>query len=130
MSNNSPTLSSMNHSSSQQQQHHQSEANNNNNHHHHHHDNHHHIDNKHSSTPPLYTPKNILLTGGAGFIGSNVLIYLCTKYPSYHLIVIDSLNPCASIHNLDEVKEHHNITFIHGDICNSILCIRLLREYH
>lgn len=77
-----------------------------------------------------YTPHTILITGGAGFIGSNVLLYLCQKYPHYKLLCLDSLNPCASIRNLESVSSNPNVTLIHGDICNSVLVVRLLRDHH
>lgn len=63
-----------------------------------------------------YTPKNIFLTGGAGFIASHVAILLCKKYPQYNIVVFDRLDYCSCLENLDELKELPNFKFIKGDI--------------
>jgi CDP-paratose 2-epimerase len=57
----------------------------------------------------------ILITGGAGFVGSNLAIALKKRYPNYEIIVFDSLKRRGSELNLVKFKKH-NITFIHGDI--------------
>ena len=51
-----------------------------------------------------YQPCNILVTGGAGFIASAVVRHLCKAYASYKIVVLDKLDYCANIRNLDEVK--------------------------
>ena len=62
--------------------------------------------------------KNILITGGAGFIGSHVAIRLCKLYPSYNIVVYDILDYCSNLKNLDSVNHLINFKFIKGDICN------------
>ena len=61
---------------------------------------------------------NILITGGAGFIGSHVTKRLVINYPDYNFVVLDKLDYCASMHNLTEVMECRNFKFLMGDITN------------
>ncbi|CAB9516079.1 Trifunctional UDP-glucose 4,6-dehydratase/UDP-4-keto-6 [Seminavis robusta] len=75
-----------------------------------------------------YVPKNILLTGGAGFIASHVAILLCEKYPEYNVVVYDRLDYCACLANLDGIKELPNFKFIKGDICSVDLVSYVLKE--
>lgn len=63
-----------------------------------------------------YQPKNILLTGGAGFIGSHVAIRLVQNYPHYNVVVMDKVDYCASLKNLKEVEDKPNFSFVKGDI--------------
>lgn len=60
---------------------------------------------------------NIVITGGAGFVGSNLAISLKKKYPKYSITVFDNLKRRGSEHNLQDLKELE-ISFIHGDIRN------------
>jgi len=76
----------------------------------------------------IYTPKSILLTGGAGFIGSHAAILLCTKYPQYKIVVYDRLDYCACLENLGEIKDLPNFKFIKGDISSPDLVNYVLRE--
>jgi FlaA1/EpsC-like NDP-sugar epimerase len=55
-----------------------------------------------------FTPKSILLTGGAGFIGSHVALRLIKQYPSYKVVVFDKLDYCATTNNLRAAKGHTN----------------------
>jgi FlaA1/EpsC-like NDP-sugar epimerase len=55
-----------------------------------------------------YEPKNILLTGGAGFIGSHVALRLIKQYPAYKVVVFDKLDYCATTNNLKSVKNNKN----------------------
>lgn len=71
--------------------------------------------------------KNILITGGAGFIGSNFINYFINKYPKYNLIVLDKLTYAANIKNLDNVI--HKIIFIKGDICDFDLLNTIFSKY-
>jgi len=75
-----------------------------------------------------YTPKNILLTGGAGFIASHVAILLCEKYPEYNVVVYDRLDYCACLENLDCIKDLPNYKFIKGDIGSLDLVSYVLKE--
>ncbi|KAK3271374.1 rhm1-like protein [Cymbomonas tetramitiformis] len=68
-----------------------------------------------------YVPQNILLTGGAGFICSHVVLRLVRAYPQYKIVVLDKLDYCASLNNLASVKDCPNFKFIKGDICSSDL---------
>ena len=81
-----------------------------------------------SSATATYTPSVILLTGGAGFIGSHVVIELLRAHPTYRIIVLDKLDVCASVHNLDEVKDLANFRLVVGDISDAVLVRRLLIE--
>lgn len=59
---------------------------------------------------------NILVTGGAGFIGSNFIIYWLKKYPEDKIINLDKLTYAANIENLNEIKNNPNYRFVKGDI--------------
>ena len=63
----------------------------------------------------------LLVTGGAGFIGSCFFFYILNKYPSYQVVNLDALTYCGNIQNLDDIKENPNYTFIHGNICDKNL---------
>jgi len=69
-----------------------------------------------------YVPKNIFLTGGAGFIASHVAILLCAKYPQYNIVVYDKLDYCACLENLCDLRKLPNFKFVKGDITSSDLC--------
>lgn len=60
--------------------------------------------------------KRVLVTGGAGFIGSNFARYLLQKHPDYHIIVLDSLSYAGNIDNLKDLMDNPNFSFYHGDI--------------
>lgn len=74
----------------------------------------------------MYIPKVILVTGGAGFIGSHVVDILVQNYPDYRIIVYDKLDYCASIENLNKSKD--SITFVKGDIGSEDLIKHVLKE--
>lgn len=76
----------------------------------------------------LYEPKNILITGGAGFIASHVVILLAKKYPQYKIINLDKLDYCSCIQNLDDIKDLPNYKFIRGNICSSDLINFVLKS--
>lgn len=60
----------------------------------------------------------ILVTGGAGFIGSNFIIYILKKYPSYEIVNLDALTYAGNLKNLKEVERNKNYRFLHGNILN------------
>jgi dTDP-glucose 4,6-dehydratase len=62
--------------------------------------------------------RTILVTGGAGFIGSNFIPYFLEKYPDYRIVNLDLLTYAGDLENLKEVEEHPRYTFIKGNICN------------
>ena len=73
---------------------------------------------------------NILITGGAGFIGSNFIIHLLQKYPNYNIVNLDILTYAGNLDNLREISENETrYTFIHGDICNKKLVESLFLKY-
>lgn len=63
--------------------------------------------------------KNILITGGAGFIGSHVIRLFVNKYPSYHIVNFDKLTYAGNLENLKDVENASNYVFEKGDICSS-----------
>ena len=73
--------------------------------------------------------KTILITGGAGFIGSHVVRRFVNNYPSYHIINLDKLTYCGDLSNLEEVSGKENYTFIKGDICDVELLKNIFEEY-
>lgn len=60
--------------------------------------------------------KNILVTGGAGFIGSNFCRYMLAKYPDYNIIVLDALTYAGNLDNLSDLMDDTRLRFVHGDI--------------
>jgi len=62
--------------------------------------------------------KSILVTGGAGFIGSNFVRYMVNKYPDYRVIVLDALTYAGNRENLSDLEGKHNYLFFHGNICD------------
>ncbi|DAB29407.1 MAG TPA: dTDP-glucose 4,6-dehydratase [Sulfurimonas sp. UBA12504] len=73
--------------------------------------------------------KNILLTGTAGFIGSNFVPYFLEKYPEYNLINLDLLTYAGDLENLKECEGNPRYKFIKGDICNRELVAFIFAEY-
>ena len=73
--------------------------------------------------------KNILLTGTAGFIGSNFVPYFLDKYPNYNLINLDLLTYAGNLENLKGCENNPRYKFIKGDICNRELVEFIFSEY-
>ncbi|MFA0813401.1 dTDP-glucose 4,6-dehydratase [Microbulbifer epialgicus] len=72
--------------------------------------------------------KNILVTGGAGFIGANFVHYWMNTYPQDSVTVLDALNYAGNLANLELVKSNPNFKFYRGNICNTHLVESLLKE--
>jgi dTDP-glucose 4,6-dehydratase len=72
---------------------------------------------------------NVLLTGTAGFIGSNFVSYFLDKYPEYNLINLDLLTYAGNLENLKECESNPRYKFIKGDICNRELVEFIFTEY-
>ncbi|MFH1910333.1 MAG: dTDP-glucose 4,6-dehydratase, partial [bacterium] len=62
--------------------------------------------------------KKILVTGGAGFIGSNFVLYMLKKYPKLEIVNLDKLTYAGNLENLKTVEKNPKYSFIHGDICD------------
>lgn len=73
--------------------------------------------------------KNILVTGCAGFIGSNFVPYFIDKYPQYNIINLDLLTYAGNLDNLKECEANPRYKFIKGDICNRELVEFIFNEY-
>ncbi len=73
--------------------------------------------------------KNILVTGGAGFIGSNFIRYMLKHEPGIRIINLDKLTYAGSLDNLKDLPDPERHTFVQGDICDAELVARLLREH-
>ena len=61
----------------------------------------------------------LLVTGGAGFIGSNFIRYMLSRYPEYNIINLDKLTYAGNLDNLKDIENHPGYTFVKGDICDS-----------
>ena len=69
---------------------------------------------------------NILITGGAGFIGSHLVEHMVKKYPSYQIVNLDKLTYAGNLENLKEIENSSNYTFVKGDILDGALLAVLL----
>lgn len=72
--------------------------------------------------------KKLLVTGGAGFIGSCFVRHILKKHPEYKVINLDALTYAGNIENLDDVKENPNYIFVHGNICDKKLVRDLVSQ--
>ncbi|KPC99204.1 dTDP-glucose 4,6-dehydratase [Geobacillus sp. BCO2] len=72
---------------------------------------------------------NLLVTGGAGFIGSNFVRYMLEKYPNYKVVNYDLLTYAGNLENLKDVENHPNYTFVKGDINNRELVDYLVKTH-
>ena len=73
--------------------------------------------------------RNILITGGAGFIGSHVVRLFVTKYPEYRIVNLDKLTYAGNLANLRDIEQRPNYTFVKGDICDYEAMQALMAQY-
>ncbi len=73
--------------------------------------------------------KTLLITGGAGFIGSHVVRLFVTKYPEYQIINLDALTYAGNLENLKDIDSAPNYTFVKGDIVDEQFVIELFNQY-
>ena len=73
--------------------------------------------------------KTILITGGAGFIGSHVVRLFVTKYPEYQIVNLDALTYAGNLENLKDIKDAPNYTFVKGDITDEKFIPELFGKY-
>lgn len=74
--------------------------------------------------------RNILITGGAGFIGSHVVRLFVNKYPDYHIINLDKLTYAGNLANLKDIEDAPNYTFVKADICDFDKMMELFSQYN
>ena len=73
--------------------------------------------------------KNILVTGGAGFIGANFVPYFIENNSDYHLVNLDLLTYAGNLENVSEVENHPRYTFVQGDICDRNFVEEIFQKY-
>lgn len=73
--------------------------------------------------------KTVLVTGGAGFIGSNFVRYMLNKYQDYKIINLDLLTYAGNIKSLDDIKNNPNYLFVKGDIADNVLVDKLVYDH-
>ena len=73
--------------------------------------------------------RNIIITGGAGFIGSHVVRLFVNKYPDYHIINIDKLTYAGNLENLKDIEARENYTFVRADICDFEKMLKIIHDF-
>ncbi|MGQ9846537.1 MAG: dTDP-glucose 4,6-dehydratase, partial [Bacteroidales bacterium] len=76
----------------------------------------------------MKSKRNILITGGAGFIGSHVVRLFVNKYPQWHIYNLDKLTYAGNLENLKDIENKPNYTFIKGDICDAKLVQHIFEQ--
>ena len=74
--------------------------------------------------------KSIIITGGAGFIGSHVVRLFVNKYPEYRIINVDKLTYAGNLANLKDIEDKPNYRFVKADICDFDTIYALMQEEH
>ena len=72
--------------------------------------------------------KKILITGGAGFIGSHLVRLFVKKYPAYHVYNLDKLTYAGNLENLKDIENAPNYTFVKGDIVDTEFVLQLFKQ--
>ena len=72
--------------------------------------------------------RNIIITGGAGFIGSHVVRLFVNKYPDYNIYNVDKLTYAGNLANLKDIEDKPNYHFVKADICDFETICRLMQE--
>jgi dTDP-glucose 4,6-dehydratase len=73
---------------------------------------------------------SIIITGGAGFIGSHVVRLFVNKYPDYRIINVDKLTYAGNLANLKDIEDKPNYRFVRADICDFDTIFALMQEEH
>ncbi len=74
--------------------------------------------------------RNIIITGGAGFIGSHVVRLFVNKYPGYNIINVDKLTYAGNLANLKDIEGKPNYKFVRMDICDFEAFYKLMQDEH
>lgn len=74
--------------------------------------------------------KNILITGGAGFIGSHLVRHFVNKYPSYNIINLDKLTYAGNLSNLKDIENNPNYRFVRADICDYETILDVFKNFN
>mgnify|MGYP003376823951 CR=1 FL=1 len=73
---------------------------------------------------------NIIVTGGAGFIGSNFVFHMLQAHPAYRIVCLDKLTYAGNLSTLEPVMENENFRFVKADICDRAAVYQLFEEEH
>lgn len=73
--------------------------------------------------------RNLLITGGAGFIGSHLVRHLVSRYPEYRIVNLDKLTYAGNLSNLDDIAQYSNYHFVKADVCDYDKLLEILTQY-